>query len=43
MKKIKIDVCFFEQIVIPSTKCMISSIARCKPPSLWIVKRDVLC
>ena len=44
MKKTKIYVCFFERIVMPSTKFMISSMARCKRPSplLWIAKRCTL-
>ena len=37
----KNDVCFFERIVIPSTKFMISSIARCKCPSPCGNRKDV--
>ena len=33
MKKIKIDVCFFERIVMPVTMFMIPLIACCKLPS----------
>ena len=42
--KIKIDVCFFEGIVIPSTMFMTPSIASCKlpSPSFWIAKRCTL-
>ena len=43
-KKNKTDVCFFEQIVMPSTMFMIPSVACCKIPSssFWIVKRCTL-
>ena len=44
MKKIKIDVCFFERIVMPSVVFMIPSIAGCRlpSPSFWIAKRCTL-
>ena len=43
MKKNKIDVCFFERVVMPSTMFMIPSTA-CKlpSPSFWIAKRCTL-
>ena len=44
MKKVNIDVCFFERIVMPSAMFMIRSIACCKLPSplFWIAKRCTL-
>ena len=44
MKKNKMDVCFFERMVMLSTMFMIPSVTCCKlpPPSFWIVKRCTL-